>query len=63
MRVNVDVVELMGAEVNIYLKTDNHSFIARVNTYSDPKTGGSMGVVFDMKKAHFFDIETEKCIV
>ncbi len=63
VRVNVDVVELMGSEVYIYLKTDSHSFVARVNTYSNPETGGAMGVVFDMQKAHFFDVETENSIV
>jgi multiple sugar transport system ATP-binding protein len=58
----VDVTELMGNEIQLYLTTGEHSFVARV----DPRTKASMGqqiqVVFNMGNMHLFDPETEQAI-
>jgi len=59
----VDVIEPMGSEVYLYLKTNGHSFIARVRSRSTPRVSDRLDVVFDMSKVHFFDRETEKTII
>ena len=51
----VDVTELMGNEIFLYLLNGDHSFVARV----DPRTRVGMGdkikVVFNMENMHIFD--------
>jgi multiple sugar transport system ATP-binding protein len=58
----VDVTELMGNEIQLYVTTGEHSFVARV----DPRTKAVMGqrtqVVFNMGNMHLFDTETEQAI-
>ena len=53
--VKVDVTELMGNEIFLYLVSGDHSIVARV----DPRTRVSMGdeieVVFNMANFHIFD--------
>jgi len=58
-----EVVEPMGAEVYLYLKTGKHSFIARVAAHNRPDINRDMELVFDMNKVHFFDKDTEETIV
>ena len=59
---NCEVIEPMGAEVFLYLNSGKHSFIARVGSHDKPTVNQEIEMVFDMKKAHFFDSETEKTI-
>jgi multiple sugar transport system ATP-binding protein len=58
----VDVTELMGNEVQLYIRTGEHTYVARV----DPRTKATMGqkiqVVFNMGNMHLFDPETEQAI-
>ncbi len=61
--VTVDIVEPMGAEVYLYLNSGKSAFIARVGGHNRPVVGHKMDVVFDMKKVHFFDKDTEKTII
>jgi multiple sugar transport system ATP-binding protein len=58
-----EVVEPMGAEVYLYLNTGKHTFIARVGGHNKPVVNQEMDIVFDMAKAHFFDLKTEQTIV
>jgi multiple sugar transport system ATP-binding protein len=58
----VDVTELMGNEVNVYLKTGDHSFIARVDPRTHFKMGEKVMVAFNMKNIQLFDMGTEKAI-
>ncbi len=62
----VDVTELMGAEIYLYLamgtEDDGTNLIARVSSRSQAKSGDTVKVAFDITHAHFFDKETEKCI-
>jgi len=62
VRVKCDVVEPMGAENHVHLITDNSNFIAIVESHDLPSMGDYLEVVFDMRKAHFFDKDTEKTI-
>ena len=58
----VDVTELMGNEIFLFVATGEHLFVARV----DPRTSARMGdrtqVVFNMDNMHLFDVETEQAI-
>jgi len=59
----VDVSELMGSEIYLYMSVGNHSFIARVDSHSKARDGEQHRVVFDTNKMHLFDKETEKAIL
>jgi multiple sugar transport system ATP-binding protein len=58
----VDVTELMGNEVFLYLVTGKSSYIARVDPRTHARLGMDVEVVFDMDHVHIFDRETEKAI-
>ncbi len=63
VRATCEVVEPMGSEVYLYLRTDKHTFIARVGAHDRPEINQDMDLVFDMSKVHFFDKDTELTIV
>ncbi len=58
----VEVTELMGNEIFVFLKSGRHDYVARI----DPRTGFRMGdqvqVAFNMGNMHIFDKETELAI-
>jgi multiple sugar transport system ATP-binding protein len=58
----VDVTELMGNEINLYLLTGQDSIVARVDPRTDFRMGDKVQIAFDMDKIHLFDPETEKAI-
>ncbi|MBQ8140243.1 MAG: sn-glycerol-3-phosphate ABC transporter ATP-binding protein UgpC [Clostridia bacterium] len=62
--VNVDVTELMGAEIYLYLSVgEETNLIARVSSRSRTRAGDKIKVSFDMSRLHIFDKDTERCIV
>ena len=66
--VNVDVTELMGAEIYLYLKVGDPeneptSLIARVSSRSQSRAGDKIKVAFDMSRFHIFDKDTERFIL
>ena len=63
VRATLDVYEPLGSEVYLYLSVEPYTFIARTEMKSIPETGDDLDVVFDMKKAHFFEPENELAIV
>ena len=60
---NVDVTELMGAEIYLYLSVGEQKMIARVSPRSTSRTGDTIKVALDATRIHIFDKDTEKCIV
>ncbi len=58
----VEVMEPMGNETFLYLTTGIHPIVARVGTQTRPVIDQKINLVFDMSKAHFFDVETEAAI-
>ena len=62
VRATCEVVEPMGAEAYLYLRTGTSAFIARVSGQVRPSVNQDIDLVFDMGKAHFFDKATEKAI-
>jgi len=59
VKLKVDVAELLGAETLIYAKIHGQNLIARVDARTDIHMGDDIVLALDMKKAHFFDPETE----
>ena len=69
MDVDVDVTELMGAEIYLYLRfegmedaTNDKDIIARVSSRSQARAGDKIKVAIDASRIHIFDKDTEKCI-
>ncbi len=58
----VDVTELMGNEIFLYLLSGKNTFVARVDPRSQLRVGNQTQVAFDMDKFHIFDAETEQAI-
>ena len=58
----VDVTELMGNEIFVYLKNGDHSFIARVDPRSKYHIAEEVQVMFNMDNIHLFDKDTEAAI-
>ena len=58
----VDVTELMGNEIFVYLKTGEHSFVARVDPRTRVHMGDEIPFVFNMDNMHIFDRETEQAV-
>ncbi len=58
----VEVMEPMGNETFLYVTTGVHPLVARVGTQTQPNEDQKINLVFDMAKAHFFDVETEQAI-
>jgi multiple sugar transport system ATP-binding protein len=58
----VDVTELMGNEIFLYLLTGNKSFIARVDPRSKARVGDEIPIVLNMDHMHIFDRQTEVAI-
>ncbi len=59
---NVDVSELLGNEILVYLKTGDNSFVARVDPRSRYRLGDDVQVVINMENMHIFDKESEQVI-
>ncbi len=72
----VEVTELMGAEIYLYLNVgrseegdnkikvvnDGTNLIARVSSRSTSRAGDTIKIAFDTSRIHIFDKDTEKCI-
>ncbi|MGB6420959.1 MAG: TOBE domain-containing protein, partial [Anaerolineales bacterium] len=58
----VDVTELMGNEIFVYLKNGDHNFIARVDPRSRYKVNEKATVIFNMNNMHIFDTDTEHAV-
>ena len=59
----VDVTELMGAEIYLYLNVgEEGKLIARVSSRSSTRAGDTIKVGFDMSRMHIFDKDTERCV-
>jgi len=62
VKAKVEVTELMGNEVFLYLLTDSKSFIARVDPRTRARIGDEVEACLNMDNIHLFDPRTEKAI-
>ena len=58
----VDVVELLGHELHIYIDSGQYNFVATVDTRLNPQVGQELPMVVDMDRMHLFDKSTELAI-
>ncbi len=59
----VEITEMMGAEIYLYLLCEGIPMTARVSSRSTAKSGDEIRVAIDPNRIHIFDKETEKTIV
>ena len=59
----VEVTELMGAEIYLYLNCQGNQIVARVDPTSTTKSGDTVKIAMDPAKIHIFDKETEVTIL
>jgi len=62
-RMQVDVIEPMGAISTLYLTAGQHTLLATVEAETKAKEGAPLDLVLDAGAAHVFDVETEQKIV
>jgi multiple sugar transport system ATP-binding protein len=58
----VDVTELMGNEVFLYLESGKQEYVARVDPRTDARVGQETAVVMNIDNMQLFDAETEQAI-
>ena len=58
----IDVTELLGNEILVYLKTGNNNFVARVDPRSRYSINDDAQMVFNMENMHIFDKDSELAI-
>ena len=59
---NVDVTELMGAEIYLYVNIAGQPLTARVEPTSKSKVGDKIKICFNLENLHIFDKDTEQVI-
>jgi multiple sugar transport system ATP-binding protein len=62
LTVKVDVTELMGNEIFVYLLTGQKTFIARVDPRTQARIGQDLDIALNMDNVHLFDRQTERAI-
>jgi multiple sugar transport system ATP-binding protein len=60
---HVEVTELMGNEVFLYLKTGDKDFVARVDPRCQARMGNDIQVAMNLDNMQLFDKDTEKTIM
>jgi multiple sugar transport system ATP-binding protein len=58
----VEVTELMGNEIIVYLESHGKPFLARVDPRSKAHIGNTMQMAMNLSNMHLFDKQTEKAI-
>jgi len=59
VEVDVDVTELMGNEIFLYLVKGDHNFVARVDPRTRVEMGDKMTVSLNMGNMHIFDPQAD----
>jgi multiple sugar transport system ATP-binding protein len=59
----VNVYEMLGANVLLYFDIEGTTWVASVNPKTTARTGDKIRLAMDTEKIHIFDFETEKTIV
>ena len=62
VQADVDVLEPLGSNVEMYLKAGEHALVAEIDSATAAKTGDRIAVIFDMDESHLFDKDTEQAI-
>lgn len=62
LKASVEVVELLGHELHLYLTSGQNTFVGTVDTRLAPSAGQELDLVMDMDRMHLFDKNTEQAI-
>lgn len=63
MSTRVEVIEPLGAEIHLFVATDSHQMIAKVDPHHHFHVGDTVTLVPDLKKCHFFNPDTDRSIL
>jgi multiple sugar transport system ATP-binding protein len=63
MKVKVEVIEPLGADIHLWLKTETQPLVARTEPHYSFTIGETINLVPHMDKARYFDKETELSIL
>ena len=63
IKAEIDIVEPMGSETDVHLRSRNATFIARFEAHHRVTVGTVMDVPVKIEKAHIFDAESTNLIV
>ena len=61
--VDVDITELMGAEVYLYINIGEQNAIAKVSSRSQARAGDTIKVAIEANRVHLFDKDTQRYII
>ncbi len=56
-------IEATGADTNVHLSGGSQSFVARLAGTANVTVNKRFALVFDMRKAHWFDVKTGKALI
>ncbi|MGD9486867.1 MAG: ABC transporter ATP-binding protein [Calditrichaceae bacterium] len=59
----VEVIESMGNETYVYMKTGDSNLVMRSTSSGEIELGSKIDIFFDLTKIHFFDPKTETAIL
>ena len=62
VKATISVSELLGSESHLYCQLGKDEFVAKVDARDYLQAGATVELGFDLNKAHFFDVETEKTV-
>jgi len=62
MKIEVEVMELMGNEIFIYFLVEEVQFIARIPSTNMPEVGSEIEIYLDTNKLKYFDSKSKECI-
>lgn len=62
VKANVEVIELLGHELHLFLNSGKNSFVAIVDTRLAPTVGNDVDLVVNVDQMHLFDKDTEAAI-
>ena len=62
IKADVEVAEMMGAEVFLYVNVEGFNFTARVEPTTTARPSDTIDMVLDSTKIHLFDKDTEQAI-
>ncbi|MBE6565111.1 MAG: sn-glycerol-3-phosphate ABC transporter ATP-binding protein UgpC [Ruminococcaceae bacterium] len=59
----VEVTELMGAEIYLYMVNEEQNLTARVSSRSTTRAGDTIKIAIDPSRIHIFDKDTERSVI
>lgn len=62
VKANIEVIELLGHELHLFLNSGKNSFVAIVDTRLAPTVGNDVDLVINVDQMHLFDKDTELSI-